>query len=105
MIGLDWMKEGRTYRLAVAAGLVTSLAIFGSGVASADPGEPSKASCQGIEASFVAPPGSTSEAPGGNAEIAQINQSLGIPAGQEFKRWARAKLETHEECDSVLLGL
>ena len=105
MVSMNHGRGRRLTRLVLAASLALALGFGPVSAAFADPGEPSSASCQGIEASFVAPPGSALEAPGGNAEIAQINQGLGIPAGQEFKRWAQAKLGTHEECDEVLLGL
>ena len=75
--------------LLVAAGLGTA------GTALADPPEPTLASCLGIEAAGISPPGSSSEAPGG------MNDFVPLP-GSFVKFAAQLKLQTHEDCDAAL---
>ncbi len=64
------------------------------------------ASCLGIEASSVSPPGSSSEEPGGAAQLSSEVRSfagnLGLPPGALFSSIAMLHEGSHEACDEAL---
>jgi hypothetical protein len=87
--------------------LATAISLVLSAPASADVGgaESTPASCMGIEAAALSPPGSSEEAPGGVPDIkAFVDQAApGVPAGQAFFSLAgRTRAGSHEACDAAL---
>jgi hypothetical protein len=86
--------------LMVAAPAGTALADAGS--ASSTP-----ASCMGIEAAAISPPGSSEEAPGGVRDIKAFLDQVapGVPPGKAFfSTAARLHEGSHEACDEALGG-
>jgi hypothetical protein len=83
--------------------LVCGSQVVGFGVASAEAAGP--ASCLGIEASAVSPPGSSDEAPGGMTDIVAFvqgaAQEAGISPGAIFSSVARLHAGSHEACDEA----
>jgi hypothetical protein len=80
-----------------------------AGGAFADVGSASstRASCMGIEAAAISPPGSSDEAPGGVKDIkAFLNQvAPGVPPGKAFFSVAAHLHEgSHAACDEALGG-
>lgn len=78
-------------------------------LASADVGdaESTPASCMGIEAAAVSPPGSSDELPGGMPGLRQFIGEVapGVPPGQAFFAVAASLHErSHEACDQALEG-
>ena len=74
--------------------------------AQADPATP-HASCMGIEAAALSPPGSSDEAPGGMPDIKAFldEEAPGVPPGQAFYSIAAHLHEgSHEACDEALGG-
>jgi hypothetical protein len=93
------------------AGVLTAavLTVVPAGPALADVGSasPTRASCMGIEAAAISPPGSSTEAPGGVPDIkAFIGQvAPGVPPGKAFFSVAAGLHEgSHEACDEALGG-
>jgi hypothetical protein len=99
--------SGRMFVGVLPAGLFT---IVGpSGIAFADVGDAAStsASCVGIEAATLSPPGSNAEALGGMPDIrAFLNEvAPGVPPGQAFHTIAAQLHErSHESCDDALEG-
>ena len=96
-------------RLILCLSLATAVLSLGSPVASADVGtaESTPASCVGIEAAAISPPGSSDEAPGGVPDIKAFIDEVapGVPPGQAFFSVAAHLHETsHEACDEALGG-
>ncbi len=64
------------------------------------------ASCVGIEASSVSPPGSSDELPGGAAQLAEELRTaageLGVPPGALFAGFAKLHEGSHEDCDEAV---
>jgi hypothetical protein len=80
-----------------------------AGTAFADVGSASstRASCMGIEAAAISPPGSSTEAPGGVRDIkAFLGQvAPGVPPGKAFfSIAARLHEGSHAACDEALEG-
>jgi hypothetical protein len=68
-------------------------------------GEPSgHASCIGIEASAISPPGSSDEFPGGVPELVAFVQGLGGPPGAVVGAVAKLHEGSHEACDEATEG-
>jgi len=65
-----------------------------------------RASCIGIEASEISPPGSSEELPGGARQLASelrsFATSLGVPPGALFSGFARLHEGSHEACDEAV---
>lgn len=63
------------------------------------------ASCIGIEASAISPPGSSDEFPGGLpevlAEVKTAASELGIPQGAIFSFVAKLHAGSHQACDEA----
>jgi hypothetical protein len=79
------------------------------GTAFADVGtaNPTSASCMGIEAAALSPPGSSDEAPGGVKDIKAFLDEVapGVPPGQAFFSFAARLHEgSHQACDEALEG-
>jgi hypothetical protein len=77
-----------------------------AGVAAADVGDASAtpASCMGVEAAALSPPGSSDEAPGGVPDIKAFVDEVapGVPPGQAFfSVAARLHAGSHEACDEA----
>lgn len=67
--------------------------------------ESTPASCMGIEASALSPPGSSEEAPGGVPDVkAFLDEAApGVPPGQAFFSIAGGlRAGSHEACDEAL---
>ncbi|MGH2693165.1 MAG: hypothetical protein ACRDHM_11830 [Actinomycetota bacterium] len=93
----------------IAVGLVAVgvLTLVHPGAAFADVGsfEDTPASCMGIEAAALSPPGSSDEAPTGMPGIkAFIDEAApGVPPGLAFYSFAAQKHErSHDGCDKAL---
>jgi hypothetical protein len=85
----------------VTAGFAAAIALGAwAAPASADAG--SNASCLGIEASSLSPPGSSSEVAGGMSELsAIIREAFPGPPGATFSRFAQLREGSHEACDEA----
>ncbi len=89
--------------------LTAGVLAFGAPVAFADAGTASAtpASCMGIEAAALSPPGSSDEAPGGVRDIKAFLDVVapGVPPGQAFYSFAARLHEgSHVACDEALEG-
>lgn len=87
----------------------TAILLLGAPSASADVGtaDSTPASCVGIEAAAISPPGSNDEAPGGVPDIKEFLNEVapGAPPGQAFFKIAAQLHETsHQACDEALEG-
>lgn len=89
---------------------VGSAAVVLAGIGSASTPSPtaavnSHASCIGIEASEISPPGTSSEFPGGMHQVAHLVRAvagaLGIPSGAIYSSVARLHAGSHEACDAA----
>jgi hypothetical protein len=59
------------------------------------------ASCIGVEASGISPPGSSDEFPGGMPELQQfVKDNLGKPSGAIVSAEAKRHAGSHEACDA-----
>jgi len=90
---------GTTFRVAVA---FASAAFLAAGGAQSAMGAASgHASCLGIEASNVSPPGSSDEAPGGMAQLVAVTKAeSGGKLGPVASAFARVHAGSHEACDA-----
>jgi hypothetical protein len=91
--------------------LTLSVLSFGipAGTALADVGTAAttRASCMGIEAAALSPPGSSEEALGGVKDIKAFLDQVapGVPPGQAFYSFAARLHEgSHADCDEALEG-
>lgn len=96
-------------KVTLAWSVSASVMLLGPAVASADVGsaDSTPASCEGIEAAALSPPGSSDEAPGGVPDIkAFLDEAApGVPPGQAFFSVAAQLHETsHAACDEALGG-
>jgi hypothetical protein len=101
--------ESRMKRAIVVMILIPAILTVMPLPASADVGtaESTPASCMGIEAAALSPPGSSDEAPGGVPDVkAFLNEvAPGVPPGPAFFAFAARLHETsHEACDVALGG-
>jgi hypothetical protein len=97
----------RRSALLAAAGLISGALMFPGLVAAAN--EPAgHASCMGLELASISPPGTSDEEPGGArqfvAEIKEVAELLGIPAGQVIAFVASLHAGSHAACDEALEG-
>lgn len=100
-------QSTRRLSLIVASALFVG-SVGGPGAALAA-GEPNgHASCLGIEAASISPPGSSDELPGGArqlvTEIKQLAAFLGVRPGALFSFIASLHEGSHADCDEVLEG-
>jgi hypothetical protein len=92
-----------TIRFRVVVVIVASSALLaGAGAQSAMADASGGASCIGIEASSVSPPGSSAEAPGGMAQlVAFVKAEAGGKFGPAASSFARLHAGSHEACDEA----
>jgi hypothetical protein len=96
------VKDEKGVGWLVSVGVMTLIAP--AGTALADTGSP-YASCMGIEASALSPPGSSDEAPVGMPDIREFLKETapGVPPGHAFYSIAGHLHEgSHEACDEAL---
>jgi hypothetical protein len=88
-------------RLRLAATLAAAITLGSGGLAMAD--AHGSASCVGIEASSISPPGSSDEFPGGMPALhAFIVSNLpGVPPGAVISSVAKLHEGSHEACDEA----
>lgn len=86
---------------AVAAAAVCALAT-GAPIAAAE--SSGHASCLGIEASAISPPGSSDEFPGGLPEVVRFVKSLEGKFGPATSQFAQIHAGSHEACDAAVGG-
>jgi hypothetical protein len=93
--------KGRLGRVALS---VTLLAGFTLGPASSSfAAAGSHASCMGLEASNISPPGSSDEVPGGMPEFnAFIRANFPGPKGAVNRQIAKLHAGSHEACDAAI---
>jgi hypothetical protein len=95
-------SRGRTRALVACAVAVSALT---TGQATAAGGASSKASCLGIEASSISPPGTSDEFPGGMSELAAfvhvLAGQLGVPPGAIVSSVAKLHEGSHAACDEA----
>jgi hypothetical protein len=98
-------RKVRIRAVAAAIAVAASVQITGAQAAHADAAGPA-ASCLGIEASALSPPGSSDEVLGGmSAAVAEVREGagdLGIPAGAIFSFIAELHEGSHEACDAAV---
>jgi hypothetical protein len=88
----------RSFRLAVAAvGAAASLQLTAGQTAFADAS--GEASCIGIEASSISPPGSSLEFPGGMPELLSFVRGTGAKIGPVVSSSAKVHAGSHEACE------
>lgn len=89
-------------RAAAAMAGVAACTLVLSGPASADPS--GNASCLGIEAAAISPPGSLEEFPGGMPELVRfVHDQLG-KLGPVASQVAQIHAGSHEACDAATGG-
>ena len=95
------MKIRRIFGPALSLALLTSV-VGATGTAFADPTEPTNASCMGIEAAAISPPGSSTEVPPGMPGLVQFAASE-LGGVDVFATLAAGLHEmSHDGCDSAL---
>ena len=91
-------------RIMISVMLVSLAMLVLSGTVFADAGK--NASCLGIEASEISPPGSSDEFPGGmtalNGEVKEIANFLGAAPGAIYGAIAKLHEGSHAACDEAL---
>jgi hypothetical protein len=97
----------RRSALLAAAGLISGALMFPGLAAGAS--EPNgQASCMGLELASISPPGTSEEEPGGApqfvAEIKEVAELLGAPAGGVIAFVASLHAGSHADCDEALEG-
>ena len=90
----------------MSAMAVAAILFVGAQAASADAAGP--ASCVGIEASEISPPGSSDEAPGGVSDLVAVVRDaadqLGVSPGALVSNVAQLHEGSHEACDAAIEG-
>ena len=97
----------RVFGYVLTALALTIAAPAGAAVADVSDASSTPASCMGIEAAALSPPGSNLEAQGGMPELrVEIGElAPGVPPGQAFYSGAAHLHEgSHDECDVALGG-
>jgi hypothetical protein len=80
---------------------IASAALLAGGAAPTAMGDASgSASCVGIEASNVSPPGSSDEFPGGMAQLVSATRAEFGKVGPAVSGFARVHAGSHEACDA-----
>ena len=91
----------------LAAVVVALAAPAGAAFGDVGTADPTNASCMGIEAAALSPPGSSDEAPGGMPDVKEfLNENFpGVPPGLVFYSTAAHLHEgSHAACDEALEG-
>jgi hypothetical protein len=89
------------FRLAsITAASLSLIAVGGVGSALGDAS--GHASCLGIEASSISPPGSSDELPGGMRELVDVTKAeAGGKSGPVAREFAKLHAGSHEACDEA----
>ena len=97
------MRRRATIRSAavIAGSAISALAI---GVSAAGADASSHASCIGIEASSISPPGSSDEAPGGMSELVDFLKDEAGKVGPVASSVAKLHEGSHAACDEATEG-
>jgi hypothetical protein len=97
------MERTRSVRLVAAVIAAVACVQVGGGVQTARADASGNASCIGIEASTISPPGTSSEFPGGVPDLISAVKALagqlGVPPGAFVSIVARIHAGSHEACD------
>ena len=96
------MEAKQSFAAALAAvAVIAGLQLVGAQPAGAT--ESDKASCIGIEASHISPPGSSEEFPGGMPQLVSVVHDLstqfGVAPGAIISSEAHRHAGSHEACD------
>jgi hypothetical protein len=95
-----------TARLATCVTVALGMLLLGAQAAVAD--STGSASCMGIEASAISPPGTSEEVPGGASDLTafvrDLARQLGVPPGAIIKSIAQLHEGSHEACDEAIEG-
>jgi hypothetical protein len=95
--------SGKWYIRSAAVAAVSACAFaLGAPIAAAEPS--GNASCLGIEASAISPPGSSDEFPGGLPEVVRFVKSLEGTFGPSTSQFAQIHAGSHEACDAAAGG-
>lgn len=98
---MSWRSK---FHVAAATTAVTACVSL-VGVQSALAGASPKASCIGIEASDISPPGSSEEFPGGMPELTSVvrdlSEAFGVPPGAIISPVAKVHAGSHQACDEA----
>jgi hypothetical protein len=88
----------------VTAGVVVATVAFAASAAPAFSDAGARASCMGIEASSISPPGSSGEVPGGMPEFRRFIRETfpGTPPGAVSRTIAKLHEGSHEACDEAI---
>ncbi|MCA4133042.1 hypothetical protein [Arthrobacter sp. M4] len=90
-------------RMVAAAAISGACALaMGGPVMAAGPS--GNASCLGIEASAISPPGSSEEFPGGLPDVVRFVKSLEGKFGPATSQFAQIHAGSHEACDAAVGG-
>ena len=97
----------RFYRSAIIAVAVLAFALLGgallSGTDATSATAAGPASCMGLEASDISPPGSNPEAPAGMPDLLAFVDSTGAPnRGAVISSLARLHEGSHQACDAAV---
>ncbi len=92
--------SGKWYIRSAAVAAVSACAFaIGAPIAAAEPS--GHASCLGIEASAISPPGSSDEFPGGLPEVVRLVKSLEGTFGPAASQFAQIHAGSHEACEAA----
>lgn len=91
----------RPYRRLVATAVAVTACVPVVGVQTALADASGKASCIGIEASDLSPPGSSDEFLGGMPELVSVVRGLGGPPGAIISPVAKLRAGSHAACDAA----
>ena len=97
----------KLFAVVMTAGVLALAGPAGSAIADVGSASHTHASCMGIEAAALSPPGSTDEAPGGMPDVKEfLNENFpGVPPGLVFYSFAAHLHEgSHAACDEALGG-
>jgi hypothetical protein len=95
--------SGKWYiRFAAVAAVSACAFAIGAPIAAADPS--GNASCLGIEASAISPPGSSEEFPGGLPDVVRFVRGLEGTFGPATSQFAQIPAGSHEACDAAVGG-
>lgn len=95
--------SGKWYiRSATVAAVSACVFALSAPMAAAEPS--GNASCLGIEASAISPPGSSDEFPGGLPEVVEFVKSLEGKFGPATSQFAQIHAGSHEACDAAAGG-
>jgi hypothetical protein len=97
---MSWTRHLRV--AAATALLAVGVLVAGAPTAGADAS--GHASCIGIEASTISPPGSSDEFPGGMPELIALVKSQAGKAGPVVSSVAKLHEGSHEACDEATEG-